>query len=108
MTRRAFTQVRSKADIARCQVDVRFTPKSGHCLRRPACPLTANSGNRDTSDDSNRVLDQEYCLTHTRQRWFPKGIKRERGACATRCAQCPAAPATVSGESPADFATESD
>jgi hypothetical protein len=29
----------SKADIARCQADVRFTPKSGHRLSLPGCPL---------------------------------------------------------------------
>jgi len=28
---------------------VRFTPKSGHCGARPACPLCAKSGHRATS-----------------------------------------------------------
>jgi hypothetical protein len=33
-----------KADIARCQVDVRFTLESGHCRARRGCPLCAKSG----------------------------------------------------------------
>src|SRR6516165_6885831 len=34
----------SKADIARCQADVRFTPKSGHWFRMLGCSLSAKSG----------------------------------------------------------------
>ena len=34
----------SKADMGLPLIDVRFTPKSGHCSRRWACPLCANSG----------------------------------------------------------------
>ena len=34
----------SKADIAEYETNVRFTPKSGHSLRRPSCPLCAKSG----------------------------------------------------------------
>jgi len=33
----------SKADIAARSCDVRFTPKSGHCGARLACPLCAKS-----------------------------------------------------------------
>ena len=32
----------SKADIEARPLDVRFTPKSGHCLARLECPLCAN------------------------------------------------------------------
>ncbi|MGB6286073.1 MAG: hypothetical protein WBG18_16925, partial [Xanthobacteraceae bacterium] len=31
ITKRVFTQARSKADIAPSKLDVRFAPKSGHC-----------------------------------------------------------------------------
>src|ERR1043166_1109522 len=41
-----------------------------------------------------------------RGRWFPQGIKRERGACA-RAHHAAAAPATVGGESAAKLATGS-
>ena len=34
----------SKADIARDQLNVRFTPKSGHRNSLTECPLCANSG----------------------------------------------------------------
>jgi hypothetical protein len=34
----------SKTDIASCNLDVRFTPKSGHCWATARCPLSANSG----------------------------------------------------------------
>ena len=34
----------SKADIARCQADVRFTPKSRHRRALSPCPLCAKSG----------------------------------------------------------------
>lgn len=33
----------SKADISACQLDVRFTPKSGHRPARRQCPLSAKS-----------------------------------------------------------------
>jgi hypothetical protein len=36
----------SKADIVRCQADVRFTPKSGHWNSLVECPLCAKSGHR--------------------------------------------------------------
>src|SRR5205814_7997940 len=35
----------SKADIARCQADVRFTPKSGHRLSLSGCPLVTKVDN---------------------------------------------------------------
>ena len=43
-------QVRSgsKADIDRSSRDVRFTPKSGHWRAIFRCPLSANSGHRQT------------------------------------------------------------
>ena len=34
----------SKADIAECETNVRFTPKSRHCGATLACPLCARSG----------------------------------------------------------------
>jgi hypothetical protein len=34
----------SKADIASVKLDVRFTPKSGHCRATGACPLCAKRG----------------------------------------------------------------
>jgi hypothetical protein len=36
----------SKADILRCESDVRFAPNSGHLQRTSRCPLCANSGHR--------------------------------------------------------------
>src|SRR6516165_2321587 len=36
----------SKADIGLAPVDVRFTPKSGHCRPRLECPLCAKSRHR--------------------------------------------------------------
>jgi hypothetical protein len=32
------------ADIGQGQVNIRFTPKSGHWLSAPGCPLCAKSG----------------------------------------------------------------
>ncbi|MFZ2082789.1 MAG: hypothetical protein WAV38_40270, partial [Xanthobacteraceae bacterium] len=46
ITKRVFTQARSLADIKSRQADVRFTPKSGHCLVQLGCPLCARSGSR--------------------------------------------------------------
>ena len=40
----ADVQFGSKADIARCQADVRFTPESGHWNSVVECPLCAKSG----------------------------------------------------------------
>src|SRR6516165_8282970 len=34
----------SKADVARCQADFRFTPESGHSLSELGCLLCAKSG----------------------------------------------------------------
>jgi hypothetical protein len=34
----------SLADMAALNIDVRFTPASGHFAQRAACPLSANSG----------------------------------------------------------------
>src|SRR5262249_46697921 len=34
----------SKVDIAQCETNVRFTPKSGHWLSVSGCPLCAKSG----------------------------------------------------------------
>jgi hypothetical protein len=34
----------SKADMGLSLIDVRFTPKSGHCSTPVECPLCANSG----------------------------------------------------------------
>jgi hypothetical protein len=36
----------SKADIAACLSDVRFTPESGHVQCNSECPLSAKSGDR--------------------------------------------------------------
>jgi hypothetical protein len=36
----------SKADMTACNLNVRFTPESGHRLSLPGCPLCANSGSR--------------------------------------------------------------
>jgi len=44
----------SKADIEAHSCDVRFTPKSGHCGARLACPLCAKSG--------HSALQQKYRL----------------------------------------------
>jgi hypothetical protein len=33
----------SKADMAKCETNVRFTPKSGHALSTLGCPLSAKS-----------------------------------------------------------------
>ena len=42
--RRSNVRFGSKADIAECETNVRFTPKSGHSLRRLERPLCARSG----------------------------------------------------------------
>jgi len=34
----------SKADVARCQADFRFTPESGHWNSPAKCPICAKSG----------------------------------------------------------------
>jgi hypothetical protein len=47
-SRAADVRFGSKADIAAPPTNVRFTPKSGHCGARLACPLCANSGHSAT------------------------------------------------------------
>jgi hypothetical protein len=41
----------SKADMTPRNLDVRFTPKSGHRLSVLACPLCAKRGHQDYSFD---------------------------------------------------------
>ena len=55
----------------------------------------------------HKFLDGFHADLQNCQRWFPKGIKRERGACAF-AHNAAAAPATVSGESTANLATGSE
>jgi hypothetical protein len=45
----------SKADMAASDLDVRFTPESGHVRRNVGCPLRANSGHRE-----HRALRKEW------------------------------------------------
>ena len=42
--RLAIVRFGSRAGMVAQSSDVRFTPKSGHSLPRPACPLCAKSG----------------------------------------------------------------
>src|SRR5262249_51106842 len=44
-----FVDVGSKADIVEDWLDVRFTPKSGHCASGSGCPLCAKSGHMHCS-----------------------------------------------------------
>jgi hypothetical protein len=45
----------SKADIQAPSSDVRFTPKSGHWLIAPGCPLCAKSGHYNRSGTGRPV-----------------------------------------------------
>ena len=60
----------SNADIARCQADVRFTPKSGHWNPVAACPLYAKSGLMQCSANQ-RIIDNSFG-------WRVEEIARER------------------------------
>jgi hypothetical protein len=53
------------------------------------------------------LLVRFYQICHPHHRWFPSGIKRERGAWARHAHQAAAAPATVSGEPSTGIATGS-
>src|SRR5262249_37590111 len=52
----------SKADILRCDNDVRFTPDGGHLQCTSACPLWAKSGHR------NFLLNHLVCAQQERGR----------------------------------------
>jgi hypothetical protein len=54
----------SKADIARCQIDVRFTPKSGHSISVSECPLCAKSGHNIISVLLEICLDSRFIFQY--------------------------------------------
>jgi hypothetical protein len=88
------------ADIGACQWDVRFTPKSRHCGARMPCPLCAKSGHltpRHPIDLTLSSVSAQNCDGGSRR--DQKGTR-----CVRHCAlKAAAAPATVSGEPPADL-----
>jgi len=45
----------TKADIARCQADVRITPESRHWLSLSGCPLCAKSGRQFGCEEAARA-----------------------------------------------------
>jgi hypothetical protein len=57
----------SKADIGLAQVDVRFTPESGHCSAQSQCPLCAKSGLMHCPDEHGllKKVDNDSI-----QRWW--------------------------------------
>ena len=55
----------SKADICAAKSHVRFASESGHVRCSSSCPLSANSGHRETCD----VLVTRLCRTPTKGAW---------------------------------------
>ena len=62
----------SKADIARDQLNVRFTPKSRHWLSVSRCPLCAKSGHSIAT-----CLYKAECVIPARRRWHLRQITDE-------------------------------
>ena len=57
----------SKADICSAQVDVRFTPISGHVQRTSSCPLCAKTDIHELQ--LKRVAAAEARSSNWRQQW---------------------------------------